>query len=50
MGLKVFGFATGEEEPHHAGVGASSVGIGNPSGEELIGSGKGLGAGALKDG
>ena len=39
----------GEKAPHHAGVGAAGVGIGDPGGEELIGGKEGIGAGALED-
>ena len=41
--------ASGEEAPHHAGVGAAGVGIGDPGGEELIGREEGIAAGALED-
>ena len=47
--LEGFPLAPGEEATHHTGVGAAGVGIGDPSGEELIGGEQGIAAGALKD-
>ena len=45
--IKMLLLAPDEKAPHHAGIGAAGVGIGEPGGKELIGGKQGLGAGAL---
>ena len=47
--LKMLLLVPNEEAPHHAGVGAAGVGIGDPGGEELVGGKQSIAAGALED-
>ncbi len=48
--IEVLLLAPGENSPHRTRIGAAGMGIGDPGGEELIGSEQGIAAGTLEDG